>query len=117
MLPRDEVLRRLKLVRHSSYDDRVRNIAPTISDIARSIGVSREHLHQISSGKTPLGPCTRAKLSDYFEGCENIEGERASVSSTTAAAFGTGSGGVFTVKWPDFGPERPPKRGLSDRRS
>jgi hypothetical protein len=111
MLPRDEILRRLKLVRHSSYADRIRKRSLTITELAQSVGCSREYLHQIISGKASIGPQTRAALSDYFE-CEQNDGERSSACPTPTAAFSTGSGGVFTVKWPDFGPERPRRRGM-----
>jgi transcriptional regulator with XRE-family HTH domain len=112
----EEIIRPLKAIRHSSRGDRVRRRSLTMADVARETGISRETLQKIASGQLPLGPSTRAAVRSYFK-CDEDHGERASVSSTTAAAFSTGSGGVYTVKWPDFGPERPPKRGLSDRRS
>jgi hypothetical protein len=105
MLPRDEVLKRLKLVRHSSYADRINGKSITMSEIARQTGIARGYLHEIASEKTPIGPTVRAKLSEFFDCQENGCG-RTDVRSAPQSAFSTGSGSVFTVKWPDFGPKR-----------
>ena len=71
MLSRDEVLRRLKVVRHSSYADRINRKSLTMSEIARATGIARGYLHEVASEKTPIGPTTKAKLSDFFECQEN----------------------------------------------
>jgi hypothetical protein len=74
-LSSDDVLRKLKLIRHGSRADRVTGKSLTISDIARETGISRVHLHQIACETVPIGPKTRAALSDFFE-CMKNDGEK-----------------------------------------
>jgi hypothetical protein len=112
----EDLTRQLKAIRHSSRGDRSHKRSLSMSAVARETGISRETLQKIASGQLPIGPSTRTALRTYFA-CDEDHSERAAVCQPSEASFSTGSGSVFTVKWPDFGPERPPKRGLSDRRS
>jgi hypothetical protein len=115
MLSDEEIIRQLKAVRHSDVTERNARRAPSMNAISERVGVSLNYLYRLCKGE-PLGRYTRQKLSDFFT-TEQNDGERSAVCQASTAAFSTGSGSVFTVKWPDFGPERPRKRGLSDRRS
>jgi transcriptional regulator with XRE-family HTH domain len=63
----EDLLRRLKEVRHSSQADRIRRRRLTMSDIARETGISRENLQNIAGGISKIGPKTRTALRQYFE--------------------------------------------------
>jgi hypothetical protein len=112
MLSDEEIIRRLKEVRHSSISDRVAGRSTSIAEIARCSGVTNMHIYCIINGTYQIGPKSREGLSRALLECKVEDGERTEFRPDRSAAFGTGSGGVFTVKWPDFGPERPRKRGM-----
>jgi transcriptional regulator with XRE-family HTH domain len=95
----EEIIRPLKAIRHSSRGDRVRRRSLTMADVARETGISRETLQKIASGQLTIGPSTRTALRTYFE-CDEDRGGGSAVGQPSDAAFSTGSGSVYTVKWP-----------------
>jgi hypothetical protein len=62
----DDILRRLREVRYSSKDDRLKKRALSFSDIARDTGISRDHLERIANDRMNIGPKTRTALRQYF---------------------------------------------------
>jgi hypothetical protein len=66
MLSDAEIIRRLRIIRHSSTFERNARRAPSINGTANAAGVSREYLHQIINGK-PIGRYARPKLSRVLD--------------------------------------------------
>lgn len=102
----EEIIRPLKAIRHGSPADRIRRRTVTLSDVARETGITRGTLHKIASGELPIGPKTRSALRTYFECIEDGSGGTDPPRPDRTVSVATGSGSVFTVKWPDFGPKR-----------
>jgi hypothetical protein len=84
----EDLLRRLKEVRHSSQADRIRRRRLNMSDIARETGISRENLQKIAVGQSTIGPKTRTALRHYFM-CEETSGEKGDPRHTTTTEHGT----------------------------
>ena len=63
MLSDDEILRRLKTIRHSPSFERNARRATSMNGIATASGLSREYLHRLANGSERLGPRAREALS------------------------------------------------------
>ena len=96
MLSKQDTLRRLQTIRHSSAADRIRKRSITFTDVAKATSIPRQYLHEIASEKVPLADKAHAKLSDFFE-CQEMDEVRSSAPSTSVAA---GSGSFMTVVFP-----------------
>jgi hypothetical protein len=62
----EEILRRLRVVRHSNWADRIRGRTISIAGIARETGMNRTYLHAIIAGMTKMGPNARRSLAQFF---------------------------------------------------
>lgn len=76
MLPSEEIVRRLRIVRRSSKADRAAARITTMNAISKASGICRMHLYRIANGELP-GPRARSELSRVF-GCNDLEGVRSS---------------------------------------
>ena len=95
----EDIIRPLKEIRHSSAADRIRKRSLTMSDVARSTGISRETLQKIASGQLPIGPKTRTALRTYFE-CDESHSGGTDPRPDRSASFSGGSGAFLTVRFP-----------------
>jgi hypothetical protein len=64
MLSDDEILRRLREVRHSPQASRNARQAVSINGIANAANLSRCHVHDLQAGRRALGPISRLALSE-----------------------------------------------------
>lgn len=67
MLSDDEILRRLKAVRHSPVTERLARRSVSVRQIAGDAKVAREHLYRIIRGERPITADLRDKLSHVLE--------------------------------------------------
>ena len=81
MLPDDEILRRIRIIRHSSKHLRNARKAPSINGLATAANIARCHLHDLEAGRRNLGPVSRAALSQALT-CLPMYGARSSGRAT-----------------------------------
>jgi hypothetical protein len=62
-LPDEDILRRLRTIRHSSKHERNARRALSINAVATASGLCREYLHRLANGSERLGPRSRRELS------------------------------------------------------
>lgn len=99
MLSDEEIIRRLKLVRHSSRVERNARRILSMNRIAEQTGLSRKHLYALCNGTDPITPNVRRRLSDIMT-CYEEEGVRGKVPPSTVI---TGNLDLISVL---FGPSR-----------
>jgi hypothetical protein len=67
MLSDEEIVRRLREIRLSPRRERYARRAPSMNALAVETGITREHIHKLTSGTKGLGPLSRIRLSAAFE--------------------------------------------------
>jgi hypothetical protein len=72
MLSDEEIVRRLRVIKHSSQTDRRRQRGETMLGLAKSTGIARSYLHRIADKSLNMGPRTRGRLQAAF-GCPKVE--------------------------------------------
>lgn len=75
MLSDAEILRRLRIIRHSPQHLRNARKAPSINGLATAANLARCHLHDLEAGRRNLGPVSRTSLSQALT-CLQNEGVR-----------------------------------------
>jgi hypothetical protein len=70
MLSDEEIVRRLRIIRHSPQADRYARRATSMNGIAQAADVAREYLYSIVNGE-PFGQRTRLALSRILT-CEDM---------------------------------------------
>lgn len=81
----EEIIRRLRVIRHSSRSARYGRHILSMNAIAVAAGLARERLHRVVNGE-PIGRKYRTELSRVLT-CDEIVGER--------------TGGSLHIKGPD----------------
>ncbi len=74
MLSDDEIVRRLRVIRHSPTHYRNGHQAPSINALSALSSLSRKQIYRICQGE-PLGPRSRAELSQALS-CDVMTGAR-----------------------------------------
>ncbi len=73
MLPVAEIVRRLRIIRHSPQAERYARRIPSMNGVATAAGLSREFIHKIAEGTRVPSPRAAAALSDALT-CGQNEG-------------------------------------------
>ncbi len=74
MLSDAEIVRRLRIIRHSPQHLRNARKAPSINGLATAANLARCHLHDLAAGRRNLGSLSRAALSQALT-CLPMYGE------------------------------------------
>ena len=77
MLSDAEIVRRLRIIKHSPQHDRCARRTPSLNAIANAVSITRMQIYRIIRGD-PLGPRSRSELNRVMT-CNEMTGARSSV--------------------------------------